>query len=98
MGVAELERFSELVPHLLGTPHKKIFWVDYDEEAGVLYFSFKRSSHVDNTEDDVIIRCEKGEMVWGLQTSTPQKGPAPKGTGHDPILGIRAACPRADIY
>jgi hypothetical protein len=29
MGAAEVEKISDLVPHLLGIPHKKI-WVDYD--------------------------------------------------------------------
>ncbi len=65
MGAAEVEKVSALVPHLLGIPHKKI-WVDYDEEADVLYVSFKRPSRADDselTDDDVIIRREKGEVV-----------------------------------
>ena len=65
MGAAEVEKVSALVPHLLGIPHKKI-WVDYDEEADVLYVNFKRPSRADDselTDDDVIIRREKGEVV-----------------------------------
>lgn len=65
MGAAEVEKVSDLVPHLLGIPHKKI-WVDYDEEADVLYVSFKKPSLADDSElaeDDVIIRREKGEVV-----------------------------------
>jgi uncharacterized protein YuzE len=65
MGAAEVEKISDLVPHFLGIPHKKI-WVDYDEEADVLYVSFKKPSHADDselTEDDVIVRREKGEVV-----------------------------------
>ena len=65
MGAAEVEKVSALVPHLLGISHKKI-WVDYDEEADVLYVNFKRPSRADDselTDDDVIIRREKGEVV-----------------------------------
>ncbi len=65
MGAAEVEKVSALVPHLLGISHKKI-WVDYDEEADVLYVNFKRPSRADDSEladDDVIIRREKGEVV-----------------------------------
>jgi len=65
MGAAEVEKVSALVPHLLGIPHKKS-WVDYDEEADVLYVNFKKPSRADDselTDDDVIIRREKGEVV-----------------------------------
>ena len=65
MGAAEVEKVSALVPHLLTIPHKKI-WVDYDEEADVLYVNFKKPSRADDselTDDDVIIRREKGEVV-----------------------------------
>ena len=65
MAAAEVDRVRELVPHLLDIPHKKV-WVDYDEEADVLYVNFKKPSHADDselTDDDVIIRYEKGSMV-----------------------------------
>jgi len=65
MGAAEVKKISDLVPHFLGIPHKKI-WIDYDEEADVLYVSFKKPSHADDselTEDNVIVRREKGEVV-----------------------------------
>ncbi len=65
MGEAEVEKISAMVPHLLGIPHKKV-WVDYDEEADVLYVNFKKPSHADDselTDDDVIIRYEKGRVV-----------------------------------
>ena len=65
MAIAEVEKISALVPHLLGIPHKKV-WVDYDEEADVLYVNFKKPSHADDselTDDDVIIRYEKGQVV-----------------------------------
>lgn len=65
MAEVEIEKISALVPHLLDIPYKKI-WVDYDEEADVLYVNFKKPSHADDseiTDDDVIVRYEKGEMV-----------------------------------
>ena len=65
MGAAEVEKVSALVPYLLTIPHKKI-WVEYDEEADVLYVNFKRPSRADDselTDDDIIIRREKGEVV-----------------------------------
>jgi len=65
MAITEVEKISALVPHLLGISHKKV-WVDYDEEADVLYVNFKKPSHADDselTDDDVIIRYEKGHVV-----------------------------------
>jgi uncharacterized protein YuzE len=65
MAVAELESALTLVPHLLEIPHKRI-WTTYDEEADVLYINFEKPSHADDselTDDDVIVRYEKGWMV-----------------------------------
>ncbi len=65
MAEVEVEKISALVPHLLGLPYKKI-WVDYDEEADVLYVNFKKPSHADDseiTDGDIIIRYEKGQVV-----------------------------------
>jgi uncharacterized protein YuzE len=63
--IDSIEKISALVPHLLGIPQKKI-WVDYDELADVLYVNFKKPSHADDsdlTDDDVIIRYEKEQVV-----------------------------------
>jgi uncharacterized protein YuzE len=49
----------------LNIPFKRI-WYSYDEGADVLYLNFKKPSHADDselTDDDVIIRYEKGEVV-----------------------------------
>ncbi|MDD1738819.1 MAG: DUF2283 domain-containing protein [Methanothrix sp.] len=68
MAAAEIdsvEKIAALVPHLLGIPQKKI-WVDYDQLADVLYVNFKKPSHADDsdiTDDDVIVRYEKGKIV-----------------------------------
>ena len=68
------------MPHLLGISQKKI-WVDYDELADVLYVNFKKPSHADDsdiTDDDVIIRYEKGQVV-GMTFLNASKRRRPKG-------------------
>lgn len=65
MAAIDLKEIIELTPQLLNIPYKRI-WYSYDEEADVLYLNFKKPSHADDselTEDDVIIRYEKGEIV-----------------------------------
>lgn len=45
--------------------HKTV-WASYDNEADVLYLHFKKPNHADNsemTEDEIIIRYEKNEIV-----------------------------------
>ena len=47
------------------TTFKRI-WYSYDEEADVLYLNFKKPGHADDselTEDDIIIRYEKGKVI-----------------------------------
>ncbi len=64
-GMSSIEKIAALVPHLLDIAQKKI-WVDYDQEADVLYVNFKKPSHADDselTDDEVIIRYEKGQVV-----------------------------------
>jgi len=44
----------------------KCIWSSYDEEADVLYLNFKKPSRADDselTDDDIIIRYEKGEII-----------------------------------
>ncbi len=41
-------------------------WARFDAEADVLYLNFKKPSHADDselTDQDVLIRYEKGEIV-----------------------------------
>ncbi len=78
--IDSIEKISALVPHLLGIPQKKI-WVDYDEMADVLYVNFKKPSHADDsdiTDDDVIIRYEKGQVV-GMTFLNASKRQIPQG-------------------
>lgn len=65
MGAVEVKRVLDLVPELLKMPYSRI-WTSYDKEADVLYINFKKPSHADDselTDDDIIIRYEKGEIV-----------------------------------
>jgi uncharacterized protein YuzE len=65
MATLEINKVLSIVPNLIGIPYKNI-WYSYDEEADVLYLNFKKPSHADDsemTDDDVIIRYEKGEII-----------------------------------
>ena len=53
------------MPEFLKVPYSRI-WTADDKEADVLYINFKKLSHADDsklTDDDVIIRYEKGEVI-----------------------------------
>ncbi len=65
MGSIDVKAIQNLAPQLLSIPFKRM-WYSYDDEADVLYLNFKKPSHADDselTDDDVIIRYEKGEVV-----------------------------------
>ena len=65
MIAVEVEKTLALVSPLLDLPHTKV-WTAYDKEADVLYVNFKRPSHADDselTDNDVIVRYEKGQVV-----------------------------------
>lgn len=51
---------------MIAETYIKKIWADYDKEADILYMHFKKPNHADNseiTEDDIIIRYEKGEII-----------------------------------
>ena len=52
---------------LLEVPAKR-FWVDYDEEADVLYLSFRRPQGARDSEirDDGVIIRKRGKEIVGL--------------------------------
>jgi len=73
------EKLAALVPHLLDTAHKRI-WVDYDQEADVLYINVKKPAHAEDselTDNDVIVRYESGQVVGMtfLHASKRRKSP-----------------------
>ena len=79
MGAVEVEKILTIVPELLEMPYSRI-WTSYDKEADVLYVNFKKPSHADDselTDDDIIIRYEKGEIVGAAVLN------ASKRRGHD---------------
>lgn len=65
MASIDVKEILDLTPQLLNIPAKQV-WSSYDKDADVLYLNFKKPSHADDsllTEDDVIIRYEKGEVI-----------------------------------
>jgi uncharacterized protein YuzE len=73
-----LEEISGALPHLIRLPTGKA-WIDYDEEADVLYVSLKRPQKATDTEfleDKGIILRYKGKELVGvtvLDASRPRR-------------------------
>ena len=73
-----LDDISEAVPHLLRLPKRKA-WIDYDEEADVLYTSLKRPQKATDTKfltDKVILLRYRAKDLVGvtvLDASKPRK-------------------------
>ncbi len=79
MAQIELDNIVHVVPELLSLPFKRI-WYSYDQEADVLYLNFKKPSHADDselTDDDLIVRYEKGEIVGVTVLHASKRGAAP---------------------
>ena len=72
MAMAQLTRkdvhsILKALPSMLRVPARR-FWVDYDEEADVMYISFRRPQQATESrvrEDGIIIRT-RGREVVGL--------------------------------
>jgi len=65
MVAVNFEDYLKFLPIIDQTPQKNV-WLNYDEEADVLYVNIKRPSTATDselTDDDVIIRYEENEMV-----------------------------------
>lgn len=61
----DLDNILGLLRGLLRLPARR-FWVDYDEEADVLYLSFRKPQKATESElrdDGVIVRTRGGEVV-----------------------------------
>jgi uncharacterized protein YuzE len=63
----DLARILKAVPQLVRFPAKQM-WIDYDEEADVLYLSFCKPRKATDSElrDDGIIVHRRGKKVVGL--------------------------------
>ena len=63
MSINDISAIKKILPVLI--KYKNI-WSGYDKEADTLYIHFKKPNHADHTEltdDDIIIRSEKGEII-----------------------------------
>lgn len=79
MVTIDVKDIIKLTPQLLNVPFRRI-WYSYDEEADVLYLNFKKPSRADDselTDDDIIIRYEKGEVI-GVTVLHASKRAAPQ--------------------
>jgi uncharacterized protein YuzE len=77
MADLNLQNIIDLAPALASIPFRTI-WSSYDAEADVLYLNFKKPSHADDTEltdDDILIRYEKGEVVGVTVLHASQRRP-----------------------
>jgi uncharacterized protein YuzE len=64
----------ESLPHLLRLPSKQM-WLDFDEEADVLYVSFERpqgATDTELTEDGVLMRY-RGDQLVGMTVLNARK-------------------------
>jgi uncharacterized protein YuzE len=78
-----LEDISEAVPHLIRFPEHKA-WIDYDEEADVLYISLKRPQKATDTkflnDKGILLRYRAKDLVGVtvLDASKPRKRRKPR--------------------
>ena len=59
------ESVLQAIPMLVDFPQRR-FWVDYDEEADVLYISFRRPQNADDsvmTDEGILMRYRQDELV-----------------------------------
>ena len=81
-----LKEISGALPHLVRLPTRKA-WIDYDEEADVLYVNLKRPQKATDTEslDDkgILLRYRGKELVGVtvLDASKPRNGEKRRGKG-----------------
>jgi uncharacterized protein YuzE len=59
-----IKKISEMVPRILSMP-SKMMWIDYDEEADVLYISFEKPQKATDSKivDDVIVHYRNNDVV-----------------------------------
>ena len=73
-----VDDISEAVPHLIRLPERKV-WIDYDEEADVLYISLKRPQKATDTkllaDKGILLRYRDKDLVGVtvLDASRPRK-------------------------
>jgi len=63
METIAVDEVKNLLPYFM--KHRNV-WTSYDIEADILYMHYKKPNHADHsemTEDEIIIRYEKGEII-----------------------------------
>jgi uncharacterized protein YuzE len=63
METITFKEISSILPYFM--KHKNL-WTNYDQESDTLYMHFKKPNHADHsemTEDEMIIRYEKDEII-----------------------------------
>ena len=77
------------IPHLLKLPAEKV-WIDYDQEADVLYLSLKRPQRATDTkylDDQGVLLRYRGQEIVGITVLDASK----RGGGRKKGLPSRAA-------
>lgn len=72
--VNTVSEINKIVPHLLKLPESRM-WIDYDQEADVLYVSFRkpqRASDSEMLENGVLLRY-RGEELVGMSITDASK-------------------------
>ncbi len=78
-----LDEISDAVPHLIRLPDRKA-WIDYDEQADVLYISLKRPQKATDTkflaDKGILLRYRAKDLVGVtvLDASKPRKRQKPR--------------------
>jgi uncharacterized protein YuzE len=65
MGTMIPESVLQAIPILVDFPQRR-FWVDYDQEADVLYISFRRPQNADDsvmTDEGILMRYRHDELI-----------------------------------
>jgi len=59
-----VQKISEIIPNLLSMPSKAM-WIDYDEEADVLYINFEKPQKATDSKmiNDMIVHYRKEDVV-----------------------------------
>jgi uncharacterized protein YuzE len=61
------------VPHLLNMPSNHI-WIDYDKDCDVLYVSFRKPQHADDSElNENVITHYSGDQIVGITVIDAKK-------------------------
>jgi len=62
--VEEISGVLDSLPYILKMPFKRI-WIDYDEEADVLYISFRKPQQANDSlmEEDIIYHYRDDDLV-----------------------------------